>query len=154
MPYAIEDHPRRRRRRIHIIISYVRKLEGHEAGTEGNQKDYSKDMILIKKRSVLPALPHLLCFYSHFARQIDVCLMRNLQNRFVGTVHILTDHPDAVVLPNRSVCDGGGSSEPAQAAAHHCVHDTDNSWVDTNWRPPVVKGLEAEIEGEKAGTKR
>lgn len=75
--------------------------------------------------------------------------MRNLQNPFVGTVHILTDHPDAVVLQNGLVSDHPGSNETVPAAAaHHCIHDNATSWVDTDWRPPVVRGLEAELASE------
>lgn len=80
--------------------------------------------------------------------------MRNLQNPFVGTVHIFTDHPDAAMLQHHSVCDRGVSNEPAQAAAHYCIHDTDNVWVGTDWRPPVVRGLGAEVAGENAGNYR
>lgn len=100
-----------------------------------------------------PFPPMFFAFCLPFSTQIDVCLMLNLQNPFVGTVHILTDYPDALVPRNGFGCDHG-ANETARDAAAHCVDDSENGWAETDWRPPVVRGLEAELAGENAGTKK
>eukprot|EP00903_Cladosiphon_okamuranus_P014127 g13129.t1 len=66
------------------------------------------------------------------AREIDVCLLQNIQNPFVGTVHIFVD-PNAVRLyADQKDPDGADAS----------------SWVETNWRPPVLEGLEEGLAGK------
>lgn len=77
----------------------------------------------------LTSPPSFRCFYR-LARQIDVCLLHNLRNPFVGTVHIFVDHADAV---HDSVSADGVDA---------------SFWVETDWRPPFFKGLEEKVAGE------
>lgn len=74
--------------------------------------------------------------FSTSASQIDVCLLRNLQNPLVGTVHIFTDQPEAVPQGETSTSAPLRDGLPA-------------SWTETEWRPPVLKGLEDKLAGAK-----
>lgn len=73
-----------------------------------------------------------------------MCLLHNLRNPFVGTVHVFVDHPDAV---RRHV----DRNDPV-AALHDDSDGVDGvdapSWIETDWRPPVLEGLEEELAGE------
>lgn len=75
--------------------------------------------------------------------QINVCLLHNLQNPFVGTVHIFVDHPDAVRLH-------ADQKDPVAAVRNSVSADgvDASSWVETDWRPPVLEGLEEKLAGE------
>lgn len=64
--------------------------------------------------------------------QIDVCLMHNLQNPFVGTVHIFVDHSHTALQDSINV-DGIDAT----------------TWIESDWRPPVLEGLEEKLAGEK-----
>lgn len=87
-----------------------------------------------------------------------MCLLRNLQNPLIGTVHIFADHPDAVRQPRATTGTNLESPSPAETAQHgpsphrysneRGSHDTDTSWVETGWMPPVLKGLNATLAGE------
>ena len=63
-----------------------------------------------------------------------MCLLHNLRHRFVGTVHILTDHPEAVRQDESPDGVDGGKSV---------------SWVETDWRPPVLHALGEKLAGEE-----
>lgn len=112
--------------------------------------------------------------------QIDACLLGNLRNPFVGTVHLLTDHPDAdpdtwarrgshtsVQAASESArqehqavsavasLPAAGDDEPApvEPRRERSVGGNGNaSWgVSTDWRPPILGGLEADLAGESTG---
>ncbi|CAM9959572.1 unnamed protein product [Ectocarpus sp. 12 AP-2014] len=92
------------------------------------------------------------------AREIDVCLLRNVQNPLIGTVHIFTDHPDAVRQPRATtgtILESRSSTETAQRGPslhrhnnERGSHDTDTSCAETDWRPPVLRGLNATLAGK------
>ncbi|CAB1106838.1 unnamed protein product [Ectocarpus sp. CCAP 1310/34] len=94
----------------------------------------------------------------HRAREIDVCLLRNVQNPLIGTVHIFTDHPDAVRQPRATtgtILESRSSAETSQHGPslhrhnnERGSHDTDTSWAETDWRPPVLRGLNTTLAGK------
>lgn len=69
-----------------------------------------------------------------FPAQIDLCLLRNLRNPLVGTVHLLTDHPEAKLTASTEVDDAPSLS--------------DAEWEWTAWRPRALRDLEPEHAGE------
>lgn len=134
--------------------------------------------------------PPLLCLFDD---QIDACLLGNLRNPFVGTVHLLADHPDAApdtwarrgfhkntrkaappgreptVAANEPARQGDqglitivtspvaagddDDDEPAPVEPHRERRGGNGSisWgVATDWRPPILRGLEADLVGEIA----
>ena len=56
----------------------------------------------------------------------------------MGTVHIFVDHPGAVQV----------QIDQNDSAAE--VHDSgsESSWVETDWRPAVLEGLEEKLAGK------
>ncbi|CBJ26241.1 putative methyltransferase [Ectocarpus siliculosus] len=92
----------------------------------------------------------------HRAREIDVCLLRNIQNPIIGTVHIFTDHPDAVRQPTTgTILESPSSAETARHSPslhrysnERGSHDTDTSCAETDWRPPVLRRLNATLAGK------
>ncbi|CAM9749410.1 unnamed protein product, partial [Ectocarpus sp. 6 AP-2014] len=92
----------------------------------------------------------------HRAREINVCLLRNIQNPIIGTVHIFTDHPDAVRQPTtETILESPSSAETARhgPSLHRYSnergsHDTDTSCAETDWRPPVLRRLNARLAGK------
>ncbi|CAM9740156.1 unnamed protein product, partial [Scytosiphon promiscuus] len=87
------------------------------------------------------------------AREIDACLLHNLQNPLVGTVHILVDHPDAIAAAHRKSSIPVGSAPEDSDVGPHRHHRSRTSgdhvsWVETSWGPPVLTRLDEEFAGK------
>ncbi|CAN0159173.1 unnamed protein product [Ascophyllum nodosum] len=76
------------------------------------------------------------------ASEIDLCLVRNLQNPSIGTVHLLVDHPDAApsAETSTSIRQDVGSADSGEAAS-----TADASWEKTEWIPPVLRSVDTKL---------
>lgn len=111
---------------------------GQQDNTAQYLNDRLSDKLLAARKALLRPPPYPPVSASFLLSQIDLCLLGNLQNPLVGTVHIFTDHPEALRKNETSAAItsllGGGASA---------------SWAETAWRPPVLKGLDNKVAGAK-----